>query len=112
MIPSPSSALYLHYVVKDGKVEELLGHIREILNECVKEDDFITAVLHRSPERPQELTLYELWRGTTEAFAITQGTRPYRKAYLEASRPLVESVRVVWDAPVEVWGAFGPLRPG
>ena len=109
MIHAPCSALYLHYVVKDGKVDEMLGHLRTILNECAKEDDFITAVLHQSPERPLELTLYELWRGTKEEFARTQGTRPYRKAYLEATLPLVESVKVTWDVPVQVWGEFGPL---
>lgn len=109
MIHAPSSALYLHYVVKDGKVGELLGHLRTILNECAKEDDFITAVLHQTPERPLELTLYELWRGTKDHFARTQGTRGYRKAYMDASRPLVDSVEVRWDTPVQIWGEFGPL---
>lgn len=109
MIDSPSCALYLHYRVKDGKVDELLGHIRTILDLCAREDDFITAVLHRSPERPLELTLYDLWRGTPATFAMTQGTRAYRKAYLEASRPLVDHVDVRWDTPMQVWGEFGPL---
>ncbi|UPG88156.1 hypothetical protein L2Y96_12075 [Luteibacter aegosomaticola] len=109
MIPTPSSALYLHYVVKEGKVNELLGHLRTILDECAKEDDFITAILHQTPERPLELTLYELWRGTRETFAQTQGTRAYRKVYMEASRPLVDSVQVSWDTPIHVWGQFGPL---
>ncbi|NID05869.1 hypothetical protein HBF26_13290 [Luteibacter jiangsuensis] len=109
MIHAPCASLYLHYVVKEGKVDELLNHIRAILDACAKEDDFITAVLHRTPERPLELTLYELWRGTKESFARTQGTRAYRKEYMDASRPLVESVQVTWDNPVQIWGEFGPL---
>ncbi|MDR6935956.1 hypothetical protein [Luteibacter sp. 3190] len=109
MIHARSTSLHLHYVIKEGKVDELLGHIRDILNLCAREDDFITAILHRSPERPLELTLYELWRGTREEFAMTQGTRPYRKAYLEASRPLIDRVEVTWDTPIQIWGEFGPL---
>ncbi|WP_448101727.1 putative quinol monooxygenase [Luteibacter jiangsuensis] len=109
MIHPPCCSLYLHYVVKEGKVDELVSHIRTILDACAGEEDFITAVLHRTPERPLELTLYELWRGTKETFAKTQGTRPYRKAYMEASKPLVDTVKVTWDTPLQIWGEFGPL---
>jgi len=108
-MPSQSTcALYLHYLVKEGKEAELLGHIEQILAECAKEADFITAVLHQTPERPREFTLYELWRGTKEEFAVTQGARAYRKAYLAATKPLVENVQVTWDTPIRTWGAFAP----
>ncbi len=99
-------ALSLHYIIKEGREAELLGHIRAILDECAKEADFITAVLHRTPDRPRELMLYELWRGTRETFSATQGTRSYRQAYLAASRPLIDSVQVSWDTPIQAWGAI------
>ena len=108
MLSRPTCALYLHYVVKEGKEAELLEHIERILDACAKEDDFITAVLHRTPERPREFTLYELWRGTKEEFAMTHGTRPYRKAYLAATKPLVDQVQVTWDSPIRVWGTLAP----
>jgi quinol monooxygenase YgiN len=108
MLTHSTCALYLHYVVKEGKEAELLGHLEQVLDECAKEADFITAVLHRTPERPGEFTLYELWRGTREEFAVTQGVRPYRKEYLAATKPLVENVQVTWDTPIRVWGAFAP----
>lgn len=111
MLSKPTCALYLHYVIKEGNEAELLGHIEEMLDECAKEADFITAVLHRTPERPREFTLYELWRGTREEFAATQGGRPYRKAYLAATKPLVENVQVTWDSPILVWGALTPRLP-
>lgn len=110
MTAPESCSLYLHYVVKDGKLDELLGHLQTILDACAKEEDFVTAVLQRTPERPSELTLFELWRGTREQFAQRQGDKAYRRAYMEASRPLVENVEVRWDTPTQIWGSLEPLR--
>lgn len=109
MASKSSCALYLHYHVKSGQEDHLLGLIEAILARCAEEEDFITGVLHRTEDRPGEFTLYELWRGTKEHFLATQGTRDYRRAYIEASKPLVDSVDVTWDIPMRVWGGLVAL---
>src|SRR4029077_17547217 len=99
MTPSTSS-LSLHYQVKPGQKEAILVEIKGILDLCAKEPEFVAAIVHETPERPNEFVLYELWRGTRAEFDATQGPKPYRKAYLENSRKFVERVAVEWNSPI------------
>jgi quinol monooxygenase YgiN len=96
--------LNIRYTIKPGQMETMVPLVRAVLDQCAEEADFIAAFLHQSPEHPNDIMLYEIWRGTKEAFARTQGTRPYRQEYLKNSKPGVESVRVEWDIPTMEWG--------
>jgi hypothetical protein len=96
--------LTLKYQVKPGLKPALLAELTTILDLCAREPEFVAAVLNENPERPDELQLFEIWRGTPEGFRRAQGPKPYRRAYLEHSRPLVERVEVSFLQPIGGWG--------
>jgi hypothetical protein len=37
-------------------------------------------------------------------FDATQGTKPYRKAYIENTKKFIEKVDVEWNSPILEWG--------
>ena len=96
--------LALKFKVKAGLKLALLGELRTILDLCAREPEFVTAILHENPEKPDEIFVYEIWQGTPAEFQRVQGPKPYRVAYLERSRPLVEHVEVAFLTPAQEWG--------
>jgi quinol monooxygenase YgiN len=104
MTPTATTSLSIHYKVKPGQKEALLVEVRGILDLCAREPEFIAAIVHETPERPNEFVLYELWRGTRAEFDTIQGPKPYRKAYLENAKKLLETVNVEWNSPILEWG--------
>ena len=99
-----TTSLNLHYQVKPGQKEGLLVEIKSMLDRCAKEPEFIMGILHETPERPNQLVLYELWKGTRAEFDATQGPKPYRKAYIENTKKFIEKVNVEWNLPILEWG--------
>jgi quinol monooxygenase YgiN len=104
MTQRATTALSLHYHVKPGKREAILVEIKGVLDRCAQEPEFITGIVHESPERPNEFVFYELWKGTRADFDAIQGPKPYRKAYMENVKPLIEKVDVEWNSPILEWG--------
>jgi quinol monooxygenase YgiN len=94
----------LHYQVKPSQKEGLLVEIKGMLDRCAKEPEFITGILHENPERPNEFVLHELWKGTRAEFDTTQGTKPYRKAYIANTKKFLDKVDVEWNSPILEWG--------
>src|SRR5580658_4304829 len=99
-----NSTLSLKFKVKPGLKLALLSELKTILDLCAREPQFVTAILNEYPNQPDKLFLLEIWRGTPEDFARAQGPKPYRQAYLEHSKPLLESDNVEWLAPTHEWG--------
>ena len=104
MTQRATTSLSLHYQVKPSQKEGLLVEIKAMLDRCAKEPEFIMAIVHETPERPNQLALYELWKGTRAEFDATQGTKPYRKAYIENTKKFLEKVDVEWNLPILEWG--------
>ena len=104
MAKTATTSLSLHYQVKPGQKEGLFVEIRGMLDRCAKEPEFIMGILHETPERPNQVVLYELWKGTRAEFDATQGTKPYRKAYIENTKKFLEKVDVEWNSPLLEWG--------
>ena len=73
MTQKATTALSLHYHVKPGKREAVLVEIKGILDRCAQEPEFITGIVHETPERPNEFVFYELWRGTRADFDAIPG---------------------------------------
>ena len=96
--------LSLKFKVKLGLKLALLAELKTILDFCAREPEFITAILHENPEQPEEIFLFEIWRGTRQEFLRTQGPKPYRVAYMERSQPLLASVEVSFLNPTQEWG--------
>jgi len=99
-----TTSLSLHYDVKPGQKEEALVEMKGMLDRCAKEPEFIMAIIHETPERPNEIVFYELWKGTRAEFDATQGTKPYRKAYIENTKKFLEKVDIEWNSPILEWG--------
>jgi len=104
MTARATTSLSLHYHVKPGQREKALVEMKGILGRCAEEPDFIMAIIHETPERPNEFVFYELWKGTRAEFDAIQGPKPYRKAYLENVKKFLERVDVEWNSPILEWG--------
>ena len=95
-----TTSLSLHYHVKPGQKQEALVEMQGLLDRCAHEPEFIMAIVHETPERPNELVLYELWTGTRAEFNAIQGPKPYRKAYIENVKRFIEKADVEWISPI------------
>ena len=104
MTQTATIALILHYQVRPGQKEEVRAEIEGILDRCAKEPEFIMAIVHETPERPNEFVLYERWKGTRAEFDAIQGPKPYRKAYMENVKKLIDKVDAEWNSPILEWG--------
>ena len=103
MLAEPRTTLNLHYKLKPGAREAMLAEVQTVLDLCALEPEFVTAILQETSERPDELLLFEIWRGTREDFNRVQGPKPYRKEYLARSRQYVNSVEAIFSSPVREW---------
>jgi len=65
-----TTSLSLHYQVKPGQKEEVLVEIKGVLDLCAKEPEFIMAIVHETPDRPNEFVFYELLAGKIERILI------------------------------------------
>ena len=62
MTQRATTSLSLHYQIKPGQREQLLVEIKAMLDPCAKEPEFIMAIVHETPERPNQFVFYELWK--------------------------------------------------
>lgn len=104
MPASPKTTLNLRYQLKPGARDAMVRELETVLGLCAQEPEFITAIIQEAPDRPEELLLFELWRGTREDFARVQGPKAYRKEYLQRSKQYVETVDAVFGEPFAEWG--------
>ena len=104
MTQRATTSLSLHYQVTPGQREQVRVEIKGMLDRCAKGPEFIMAIIHETPERPNEFVFYELWKGTRAEFDAIQGPKPYRKAYIENSKKFVEKVDVEFNSPILEWG--------
>jgi hypothetical protein len=80
-----------------------MPELNRILDLCAKEPEFFLAFLQESAERPDELRIFEVWKGTMEDFERVQSTKPYRRAYLEKTKAMVASVEVEQNSVIGKW---------
>ena len=59
MTQRATTTLSLHYHVKPGQRDAMLVEIKGILDRCAQEPEFITGIVHETPERPNEFVFYE-----------------------------------------------------
>ena len=104
MTPRATTSLGIHYHVKPGLRESILTEMKSMLDRCAKEPEFIMAIIHETPERPNEFVFYELWKGTRAEFDAIQSSKPYRKTYIENTKKFLEKVGVEFNAPILEWG--------
>jgi quinol monooxygenase YgiN len=98
------TTLNLRFKLKPGARDAMLADLRTILDHCAREEEFITTIVQETPERPDELILFELWRGTQEDFRRVQGPKAYRKEFSQRAKEHVESVEAIFSEPIAEWG--------
>src|SRR5258708_7332593 len=100
MTARATTSLSLRYHVKPGQNKEAFDEMKGMLDRCAKEPEFIMAIIHETPERPNEFVFYELWKGTPAESDGIQGPKPYGKAYLPNVRQFLEKAEVEWTSPI------------
>lgn len=105
MPPATYMTLNLRYALKPDGRDGLLAEIETILARCAQEPEFVTAFLQSTPERPEELLLFEIWRGTRDEFLRVQGPKTYRQEYLTRSKQYVAAVDVTFSSVQREWGS-------
>jgi quinol monooxygenase YgiN len=96
------SALSLGFTIKPGQRDKLLEEIRKVHARCVEESDFVYGVILESEQRPYEIRLFEIWKGSEADFARTQSVKPYRVAFLKYVQQLVSKVEVEWNTVTQI----------
>jgi quinol monooxygenase YgiN len=96
-------AFTIRYDIKPGYREHLMPELKKILDLCAKEPEFFLAFLQESVERPNELRIFEVWKGTKEDFERVQAPKPYRRTYMEKTKAMVVSVEVVQNSVIGKW---------
>jgi autoinducer 2-degrading protein len=91
------------YVIRFQVVPEKLDRFMNLLNGVLDamrdEPNFHEAMLHRDPDSPHRLMLYETWESHEDVLEA-QLNRPYRQAYHEALPDLLVKPRevTIWQA--------------
>jgi (4S)-4-hydroxy-5-phosphonooxypentane-2,3-dione isomerase len=89
----------IRFEVIPDKLERFLDLLNGVLDAMRDEPNFHEAVLHRDPDCPHRLMLYETWESHEDVLA-EQLNRPYRQAYHEALADLLVKPRdvTIWQA--------------
>jgi quinol monooxygenase YgiN len=80
-----------------------MPELKKVLDFCAKEPEFLLAFLQESVERPNELRIFEVWKGTKEDFERVQAPKPYRRAYMEKTKAMVVSVEIEQNSVFGTW---------
>ncbi len=92
--------MFVTYVVRfqvlPDKLDRFMSLLNGVLDAMRGEADFRAAVLHRDPDSPCRLLLYETWEDRDDA-CEEQIHRPYRRAYHEALASLLVRPREVTE---------------
>jgi len=83
--------------LKEDVEAEFMALLLPLLDAMRHEATFINTVLHRDPQDPMRLMLYETWADMTDLVEV-QVNRPYRAAYAERLDDLLCEPRTV-----EIW---------
>ena len=78
----------------EGRLDEFMGVLQPVLDAMRHEPTFINAVLHRSPEDPHRLMLYETWADLDDVRDV-QLNRDYREDYHSRLEELLRAPREI-----------------
>ena len=60
--------LYVKFRAKSGKREDFKRHLFDLIEIMRKEPAFVRTIAHDHPDDPNDISLYEIWRGTRETW--------------------------------------------
>jgi quinol monooxygenase YgiN len=99
------AVLIVRFRPKVNLAEDFRKHLFEVIEKMQFEDAFVSTIAHVSTDHPDEIILYELWRGTKEDFIAQQLTREYRKRYMDVRDSMLDGFSAEWLEPVNEWGS-------
>ena len=97
---SSQIVLLVRIALKPGKKPEFLEKLHSVVGVMKKEISFINSVVHENVENPDEVVVYETWKGTRETWLAEEYPRPYRKPYEDSLADLVVDRSVSWLKPM------------
>jgi quinol monooxygenase YgiN len=65
------------------------------------EEAFVDCTILQDIDQPEELIMYETWKGTRETWLSNEMPRPYRSEYENILPDLLESRSVEWLTPLQ-----------
>jgi quinol monooxygenase YgiN len=86
--------------LKPGKKPEFLDRLRSVVSIMGKEPSFISSTIHENVDNPDEVVVYETWKGTRESWLAEEYPRPYRKPYEDGLPDLNQDPSVAWLTPI------------
>jgi quinol monooxygenase YgiN len=93
--------LLVKFQTKPGQKARFIGQLQSVVEAMSVEDNYLDAIVHDNVDRPEEVVVYETWRGTRESWLKEEFGRPYRKSYEKAMSELIDSRTVDWLKPIE-----------
>ena len=89
----------IRFQVVPEKLDRFMSLLDGVLDAMRVEPNFHHAILHRDPDCPHRLMLYETWESHEDVLE-EQLNRPYRQAYHEALPALLARPRevTIWEA--------------
>lgn len=93
-MPSQAVTFLVGLHVAEGRLADFLALLEPVLDAMRHEPGFINAVLHRAPEDPHRLLLYETWADLDDVRTI-QLQRDYRQNYHARLSDLLRAPREI-----------------
>lgn len=97
--------LNIRFKAKPGKKEEFRKELFSLIEEMSSEKAFISAIVSDNLDQPDELLIYETWKGTRDSWLDEEFTKPYRKNYEVRVDDLIVERSVSWLQPNREWGS-------
>ncbi len=95
--------LYIRFTIKEGKKEEFRELLSANMDRMEHEPAFISAILSDDVDNSNELTLYEIWKGTKESWLKEELPKPYREEYEAKLADLIEERMIYYLSPTKEW---------
>ncbi|KOS62879.1 antibiotic biosynthesis monooxygenase [Lysinibacillus agricola] len=95
--------LYIRFRIKSEKKEEFKELLSANMRAMEHEPAFVSAVLSDDIDNPNEVTLFEIWKGTKESWLKEELPKPYRKTYENKLVDLIDERIISYLTPTNEW---------
>ncbi|MBB6023796.1 quinol monooxygenase YgiN [Paenibacillus sp. JGP012] len=97
--------LNIRFKIKPGKKESFRESLFSMISNFKSEPSFVSAIVSDDLDHPDDLVIYEIWRGTKESWIQHELNKPYRAEYEDSLTKLIDDRIVSWLEPVGEWGS-------
>ncbi|HDR7719424.1 antibiotic biosynthesis monooxygenase [Bacillus albus] len=94
--------LYRRFRIKSGKKEEFKELLSANMRAMEHKIAFVSAVFSDDIDNPNEVTLFEIWKGTKESW-LAELPKPYRNTYENKLVDLIDERIISYLIPMNEW---------